>query len=91
MDDVAGRNIDFPRIYRENEMIYVYVNGSFIYNHGIIFEILPIGSYTRKGSYKNKNMLVGSNVEEKMLPDPHGLLRTNVSLLRLHIESEARV
>ena len=70
MDDVAGRNIDFPRIYRENEMIYVYVNGSFIYNHGIIFEILPIGSYTRKGSYKNKNMLVGSNVEEKMLPDP---------------------
>lgn len=70
MDDVAGRNIDFPRIYRENEMIYVYVNGSFIYNHGILFEILPLGSYTRKGRYQNKNQICASNVEEKMLPDP---------------------
>ena len=70
MDDVAGRNIEFPRMYREDGMVYVYVDGQFIYNHGIVFEINSDGSYTRKGCYKNKNQFVGSNVDEKMLPDP---------------------
>tara|TARA_B100001758_G_scaffold247962_1_gene269290 strand:+ start:14132 stop:22279 length:8148 start_codon:yes stop_codon:yes gene_type:complete len=70
MDDVAGRNIEYPRMYREDGMVYMFVNGSFIFNSGVIFEILPLGSYTRKGRYQNKQQISASNVEEKMLPDP---------------------
>lgn len=62
--------VEFPRMYRVDDMVFVFIDGCFLYNHGIIWEVKITGSYTRKGQYRNKDQTSAGNVEDNLLPAP---------------------